>query len=59
MKKAAGENIVIGEHHSRGRKTVYGRWRFAVLTGAFLLILSNPFLNYFLHVNLNKFSGLP
>jgi ferredoxin-type protein NapH len=29
----------------------YGRWRLAVLTGAFLLILINPFLNYFLHFN--------
>ena len=32
-------------------QVVYGRWRLAVLTGAFLLILVNPFLNYFLHFN--------
>ncbi|MGB3209552.1 MAG: 4Fe-4S binding protein [Desulforhopalus sp.] len=30
---------------------VYGRWRLGVLTGAFLLILINPFLNYYLHIN--------
>jgi ferredoxin-type protein NapH len=33
------------------RETVYGRWRLALLTGAFLLILVNPFLNYFYHIN--------
>lgn len=32
-------------------KRSYGRYRFAVLGGAFLLILVNPFLNYFLQQN--------
>ncbi|NOR22894.1 MAG: 4Fe-4S binding protein [Desulforhopalus sp.] len=32
-------------------KIVYGRWRLILLTGAFLLILVNPFLNYFYHIN--------
>lgn len=49
--KTAGENHVIGEEPGRSRETVYGRWRLVVLSGAFLLILINPFLNYFLHVN--------
>lgn len=33
------------------RKTSYGRYRFLILTGAFLLILINPFLNYYLQQN--------
>lgn len=34
-----------------GQKRRYGGLRFAVLSGAFLLILLNPFVNYYLHVN--------
>jgi ferredoxin-type protein NapH len=33
------------------REIVYGRWRLALLTGAFLLTLVNPFLNYYWHIN--------
>ena len=29
----------------------YGRIRLLVLTGAFLIILINPFVNYYLHIN--------
>lgn len=29
----------------------YGRWRLLVLTGAFLVILINPFVNFYLHQN--------
>lgn len=32
-------------------KRSYGRYRFVVLTGAFLLILINPFLNFYLQQN--------
>lgn len=34
-----------------GGRRRYGGWRFTVLSGAFLLILLNPFLNYYLHIN--------
>jgi ferredoxin-type protein NapH len=44
-KRADGYPIV------RGRKRVYGRWRLTVLSGAFLLIAVNPFLNYYWHIN--------
>lgn len=33
------------------KRTFYGRYRFVVLTGAFLLIFINPFVNYFLQQN--------
>ncbi len=36
---------------ARQRKNHCGRWRLSVLTMAFLLILINPFLNYYWHVN--------
>lgn len=35
----------------QSRKRVYSRWRLAVLAGAFLMILINPFLNYYLQLN--------
>jgi ferredoxin-type protein NapH len=45
VKKADGFRI------ANQRKRHYGRWRLSVLTGAFLLILINPFLNYYWHIN--------
>lgn len=40
-----------GSRTAPAKKNVYARWRLGVLTGAFLLILINPFLNYFFHIN--------
>ena len=51
MAPVASNKDVGADGSSPGRPTRYGRWRMAVLSGAFLLILLNPFLNYFLHVN--------
>jgi ferredoxin-type protein NapH len=51
MKKAVGEKGANGESLTGAQKIVYARWRLTVLSGAFLLILINPFLNYFLHFN--------
>ena len=36
---------------AKGPGTRYNRLRLAVLTGAFLLIAVNPFLNYYLHID--------
>lgn len=52
----AGKNEILskgmeGKGAIHTQKSVYRRWRFALLTGAFLLILINPFLNYFFHIN--------
>ena len=33
------------------KKSRISRWRFLILTGAFLIILVNPFINYYLHVH--------
>lgn len=51
MKMAEEENGWQGKMIPGTARRFYGRWRLAVLTGAFLLILINPFLNYFLHFN--------
>ncbi|GAB6192836.1 4Fe-4S binding protein [Desulfocastanea catecholica] len=51
MKTAEEEKGGQGTMVSGAGKAVYGRWRLAVLSGAFLLILINPFLNYFLQFN--------
>ncbi len=51
MNTSAAGNDFIGEDLGKGRKTAYGRWRFLMLSIAFLLILLNPFLNYFWHVH--------
>ncbi|BHH84591.1 4Fe-4S binding protein [Desulforhopalus sp. 52FAK] len=34
-----------------GKRTYYGRYRFFILSLAFLVILINPFVNYYLHQN--------
>jgi ferredoxin-type protein NapH len=47
----AGENQSDRASVTAPGKRSYGRYRFAVLGGAFLLILVNPFLNYFLQQN--------
>lgn len=41
----------IQEKPEKMRTTHFGRFRLAVLTGAFLLILINPFLNFYFHIN--------
>ncbi len=51
MQTAAGEKNFIEKDLNKSRKMVYGRWRFTMLSIAFLLILLNPFLNYFGHFN--------
>jgi len=59
MKTVKSEKLTIGgEEKGTGsirveptKKCVYMRWRIGLLTGAFLLILINPFLNYFFHIN--------
>jgi len=40
-----------GEPATSGGRKLYTPWRLGILFGAFLLILINPFVNYFLHIN--------
>lgn len=41
----------IGTESGRSRGSNYGRYRFLILFLAFLVILINPFVNYYLHQN--------
>ncbi len=47
--RGAENQMGRGDAAVGGRR--YAPWRLAVLGGAFMLILVNPFINYFLHVN--------
>ncbi len=49
--KGRGKNIAGTTLTHAGRKATYGRYRLILLTGAFLIILVNPFVNYYLHQN--------
>jgi ferredoxin-type protein NapH len=46
-----GAKKTDAQHPTISQKNHYGRWRMTVLTGAFLLIFINPFLNYYWHIN--------
>ena len=54
MKMTESEKGDRGSDNARvasTKKMFFKRWRLAVLSGAFLLILINPFLNYFWHID--------
>lgn len=44
-------NVTPAVLSGKGGRKNYGRLRLVILTGAFLLIAVNPFLNFFLHLN--------
>ncbi len=48
---AEGQMKMSERSGAGGRKGLYSPWRLATLTGAFLLIAVNPFLNFYFHWN--------
>lgn len=50
-------NVTPAALSGKGGRKNYGRLRLAILTGAFLLIAVNPFLNFFLHLDFVFFQG--
>lgn len=51
MKRAESGKASSGAESDAAGRTRYGRLRLAILAGAFLVIAVNPFLNYFLHID--------
>lgn len=47
MNSRRKKNLIKEKTVAGPKRKIYGRWRLAVLSCAFLLILINPFLNYF------------